>query len=323
MSKVPIKEYYNDLCLEYKKKYKKPEEWKILVYNDEVTKYAVSNYGRIFDLEKMRLPSIRLDAKHFKADIKISDNKRKTIGIYRLVALMFIPVPQKYLDAGYTVNELVPDHKRDHDIDNFEDNTIWNLQWLTHRENISKAANCGYRPAYPKDFRNELDDMILSNCTNKEIYAMCKEKYGYEKDEVKGQLQVRRRRLGKTLKEHHERDKAFTQQVDELLMKGLSNDDIIEKLNMPADGRSSTRLLQYRRSLLNIPAQKSKYLSNEDNEKINELFEKGLSTKEIVEYFNIDKKFSEEDVIKFKASLRTRRRFFKQNTSSTTIENIS
>ena len=303
---------YNQICLSYREKYQEKEEWKPIIYKGITSKYLISNYGRIFDREKIKIPSVSLEKNHYRVNLNLDNKTRLRIGTYRLVALMFIPIPQKYLDAGYTVDELVVDHKRDGDEDNLEDNTIWNLQWLTHRENISKAANCGYRAAYPKEFRNELDEMILDDCGNKEIYEYFKNKYGYEKEEIKAQIQVRRRRLGKTLKEHHENDKEFTAKIDKLLKQGLSNEEIIKKLNMPTEGRSSGRLLQYRRSLLNIPANASDYLDNEQNEKLKELIAKGYSTNEIINYFKLNN-LPPEVLKKFRATVGSRRSQYKKN----------
>lgn len=302
--KSKITEIYNELCLSYKNKYKEPEEWKPVIYKGCTSRYVISNYGRIFNIDKIKYPSVYINNKHFVTDIKLDSGERIRIGTYRLVALMFIPIPEEYLNAGYNENTLVVDHKRDGDDDNFDDNTVWNLQWLTSRENTAKASKCGYRPYYHINFRGDLDKLILEDYDNNYIYKYIKEKYGYDKLDIKATLQVRRRRLNKTLKEHHERDKKFVEQVDKLLIAGLSNDEIIDKLSMPLEGRSSARLLQYRRFILNIPANKSRYLDNERNDELNKLIEAGYKTKEIINHFDLN--LSNDDLNKFKSSIRTR-----------------
>lgn len=315
---------YDTLCLLYGKKYGKPEEWKQVIIDGCKTNCAVSNYGRVKNLNTGEPYTVYVSRKHFKVSLTVN-KKNNAIGTYRLVGLMFIPIPQKYIDAGYTLDKLVVDHKRDGDKDNFLDNTVWNLQWLTYRENTSKAAKCGYRSYYNINFRDELDKMILDGCGNDEIYKMCKEKYGYEKEEVKPQVQVRRRRLGVTLKDHYEHDPKFVKKVDNFILKGLQNNEIIKKLNMPTDTRESTRLLQYRRTILKVPAKISKYFTNEQSKLVNEYIAQGLKNNDILQKLNMIN-ISYEDKVKVCATLRARRTQYNRklkDASSTTIESIA
>lgn len=304
--KTNVGEYYDMLCRSYFNKYKKQEKWRPVVINGVSSNYLISNYGRLRNINTEEMPSISIINDHFVTYIRLNDGSVKSpIGTYRLVALMFIPIPQKYLDMGYTIDTLVVDHIRDGDEDNLHDNTVWNLQWLTYRENISKAANCGLRPAFPIDFRDKLDKMILDDYCNKDIYDWCLSEYGYKKEDMKALIQVRRRRLGKTLKEHHEEPKEFTKKIDELIMKGYTNREIYAELGMPLDGRKSGRLVQYRRSLMKVPDQKSKYFTNEQNEKVNLMIEQGKGAQEILRAFDLDS-MSEEEINKLRNSIYAR-----------------
>lgn len=319
--KCKIAKMYNELCLSFKEKYNKPEEWRILVYDGITTPYAISNYGRIIDLDNMTVPRMYINSSnssdYYIASIKIDTGKRIRESMHRLVAMAFIPIPEKYLEIGYTEKDLVVDHIRDCEEDNHDDNTIWNLQWLTQFENGAKYNNIAYariRAPFSIEFRKHLDKMICDDFNNDEIYKVCLEKYGFTKKEIKATLQVRRRRLGKTLKEHHENDVEFVAKIDDLLKKGYSNDEIIDELNMSREGRASRRLLQYRRSLLKIPANVSRYLTNEQNEILNSLIEKDAgNAKEICnEIIKIcDLKLSDEDYKKFILTVRARIRLYK------------
>lgn len=317
---------YEEMCLYYGRKYNKPEEWRPLIINGVTTRYTISNYGRIRNINKNESPTIRCNNNHFVVNIVTDIGKYKQIGTYRLVAMTFIDVPQKYIDMGYSMDTLVVDHLRDGDKDNFNDNTMWNLQWLTHRENTAKAAKCGYREAFEIGFRDELDQMILDGYDNKSIYEFCKNVYGYLKPEIKATLQVRRRRLGKTLKEHHERDRDFVKYIDSLLIQGMSNEEIIQKALFTESKKSARRLLQYRRSILNIPAQTSKYLSNDDNKKMAELIMAGKSNKEIIDALNLNL-LDDITIKKLNATISSRRIHYrnagKLNISSTTRERVS
>lgn len=313
---------YDDICLLYKEKYKKPEEWRNVIIDGYVTKFAISNYGRIVNIETEEIPRIYRGRGHFYTSIYSKNNKTRRIGTYRLVAMMFIDVPEIYGELGYEMEDLLVDHKRDGDRDNFYDNTVWNLQWLTTRENTSKASKCGYRKPFSVEFKERLDKMILDDCDNKEIYKMCKE-YGYEKDEIKSMIQVRRRRLNKTLKEHYEHDKKFVKTIDILLKQGLSNDEIIKKLKMPTDTRTSTRLLQYRRSILKIPANPSRHFTIEQNEMVRKFIEEGLDNEEIINRLGMND-LDKDKLRKINATLTARKRLYKKSiASSTTIENIA
>ena len=315
---------YSDMCLSYMEKYKHPEEWKRVVINGESTKYAVSNYGRVMNTDMLNMPRVYINKGHYGVHLTLDDGQNRRMGTYRLVATMFIPIPQKYLDKGFTMKDLVVDHKRDGDEDNFDDNTVWNLQWLTNRENVSKAAKCGYREAFEPGFRPHLDQMILDGYDNDYIYDVCLNEYGYDKSEIKATLQVRRRRLGVTLKEHYENDKEFVKKIDKLLLKGLSNDEIVEKLNMPDDTRASRRLLQYRRSILKVPAETSKYFDKEKNEVLNKLISDGLTADQILNYFKLDTLEDKDVLKKIRCTIATRISQYKRKlASSTTIESIS
>ena len=77
------------------------------------------------------------------AYIRLNSGKMYRTGIHRLVAIMFVPVPKKYIEAGLHINSLVVDH-----IDNIKYHNIYtNLQWLTNQENQIKKvkANSAYQ----------------------------------------------------------------------------------------------------------------------------------------------------------------------------------
>lgn len=302
---------YDEMCLSYIKKYKQPEEWKPIIINGITTKYIISNYGRIRDIDKDKIPLITVYNKHYRTSITIDTGKSMTIGTYRLVAMMFIDIPKKYLDMGHSMDTLYVDHIRDGDDDNFDDNTVWNLQWLTCRENTSKASKCGYREAFVIGFRSELDQMILNDYDNKSIYKFCKDVYGYNKEDLKAMIQVRRRRLGKTLKDHHERDKKFVEMVDALILQGMSNAAIREEIVFTESNKSVNRFLQYRRSILNAPAQISKYLSNEDNKQMIILIKEGKTNKEIIDYFKLNN-LDNDTLLKLNATISARRYLYKK-----------
>lgn len=110
------------------------EKWKQIVLFDTDTNYDISNLGHIrkHDTQIMLTPSRDKNVENsyeFYA-LTVNDKKYNT-GIHRLVAMMFIPVPDKYIKQGLDQYALEVDH-----IDGIRyHNSIDNLRWLTHQEN--------------------------------------------------------------------------------------------------------------------------------------------------------------------------------------------
>ena len=127
------------------------ELFKRIYINDEPTIYAVSTKGRVLNMKrnKMLKPHIQEHRENKALETLEPNNVYINYALYhkgkyyymlahRLVAEYFIPVPQKYLDMGFTMKDLHVDHK-----DNVRyHNTADNLQWLTPKENVDKVTEC-------------------------------------------------------------------------------------------------------------------------------------------------------------------------------------
>ena len=96
--------------------------------------------------------------------------------------------------------------------------------------------------------------------------------------------------------------------------------EIIKKLNMSTETRSTERLLQYRRTILKIPSNPSKYFDKKENELVKKMIADGLTNNEILNILgmnNLDAKSKE----KICATIRARRyQYNKSIISSTTRE---
>lgn len=117
------------------------EEWKDIKGYEGL--YQVSNLGRVKSLDRyitksngvvqfkkgiIKTPKVNSDEYH---TVTLSKNGRnKTIGIHILVAQHFIPNPE---------NKLEVNHK---DFDR-KNNSVNNLEWCTHQENIKYSADNG------------------------------------------------------------------------------------------------------------------------------------------------------------------------------------
>ena len=124
---------------EYQEKLKSSREvWLFLKLDGRKYKYGISNHGRIKNL----YGEIMYKYKHKEYEyVKLyyDIGVRKNFQVHRLVAMMFIPIPKRYLDAGYTYKDLQVNH-----IDGIPyHNGVWNLEWCTPKENTHHAFGTG------------------------------------------------------------------------------------------------------------------------------------------------------------------------------------
>lgn len=106
------------------------EIWKDVVGYEGL--YKVSNKGNVLHLRKNKLlkPSIR--GGYFRVWL-FGKNTKMQCSIHRLVALSFIPNPQNKPQINH-INAIKTD------------NSIENLEWCTHQENITHARCMGLVP---------------------------------------------------------------------------------------------------------------------------------------------------------------------------------
>jgi len=105
--------------------------------------YQVSNLGRAKSKDRLvpnwpkgirpikgRILKCALNKRYFRVDLKKPDTKRKNALLHRLIAVEFIPNPNKkpYIN---------------HKDGNPSNNNINNLEWCTHKENMIHAYKTG------------------------------------------------------------------------------------------------------------------------------------------------------------------------------------
>lgn len=89
------------------------------------SKYLINTKGQIFSTKRTKLYELTPINKKGYLFVKLynDDNKRKFIGIHRLVALTFIPEE----DLTKEVNHINK---------NRSDNRVENLEWISHTDNV-------------------------------------------------------------------------------------------------------------------------------------------------------------------------------------------
>jgi hypothetical protein len=143
-----------------------PNEWRECPINDN---YAVSIYGEIFSFFRYKKVKQFLSKKHIYPRYTLSKNGvRKTYYVHRLVLMTFNRMPEK----GENCN-----HK---DGDKFNNN-IWNLEWITQKENCKHALRLGLTPQGEKckstiysddNIAACLVDILVNNIYKREACAM-------------------------------------------------------------------------------------------------------------------------------------------------------
>ena len=99
--------------------------------------YLVSNYGRVWSNCRniFMNPSPDKDG-YFRIGLTRTDYSRKYIGVHRLVAKAFIPLPDR---VDIPPEELVVNHKDGNKTNNF----VGNLEWCSTYENTRHAIETG------------------------------------------------------------------------------------------------------------------------------------------------------------------------------------
>jgi hypothetical protein len=124
------------------------EKWKPIVIKEKYeTKYSISNFGKVRNDETGKILKDTMNGKYHMIFLPYTDengeHKKFGTNICRLVAIAFIPIPKKYAKKGLGFDDLEVDHIRDGDPKNHEDDSVYNLQWITKKENIEKAKDVG------------------------------------------------------------------------------------------------------------------------------------------------------------------------------------
>ena len=135
--------------------------------------YLVSNYGRVWSNCRniFMNPSPDKDG-YFRIGLTRTDYSRKYIGVHRLVAKAFIPLPDR---VDIPQEELVVNHKDGNKTNNF----VGNLEWCSTYENTRHAIETGLNTyygerAYNSNFTDETVLFIADRLMeNKSYHDIC------------------------------------------------------------------------------------------------------------------------------------------------------
>lgn len=163
---------------------KKEKEWYRLIIDGIKTNYAVNKNGELMNLDKWEVvPTFMLSGyPTYHVVVKGSPVKERfDVGVHRLLAACFIPIPKHFRRRGYDQTMLIPNHK-----DGIKSHsTLDNLEWVTTRGNAIHAQQTGLLDTYSGE------NSHLAKITNEDAKIICEElqnglkpreiseKYGY------------------------------------------------------------------------------------------------------------------------------------------------
>ena len=297
------------------------EEWKkIIVKNKYTTNYSVSNFGKIRNDKTGKILKPHKAGKYYLINIQYVNNegKRKTYGSYisRLVAIAFIPIPERYRKLELDYNDLEVDHIRDGAWDNHDDNSIYNLQWLTHDENVEKAKNQGLYEKFNLKGTKQPDwnwmigeDNANSIYDSKLVHKICKDiqknelsmreiaekydvKYGFITD-IKARKTWTHISCLYDFSKYNKRKNQYDTHTDDarefldkLIVSGATNSEIYRLMKL--DPKKDCYWISKRRKNLNCSVSKRTKYDKDFIENLHKLILDGKSNKEIMKILNLE-----------------------------------
>ena len=201
-------------------------------YNGELTDYAISNKGRVYNMKTGRLRKLRSrpDGRH---DVNLSFGSKdscKTFMVYRMVAETFL----EGQDIASNINTV------DHVNGDCTDDSIENLEWVTHMENTRRAGKLGMMK---KDLNEKGENNSSHVYTEEQVRLACMLKsQGVSKGEICKQTGIKYDYLDKifnglkwahisceydlVFKRKRKYPEGLKERIEELANEGYSNPDI-------------------------------------------------------------------------------------------------
>lgn len=126
------------------------ERWKKIYHKGYDLNFEVSNTGKVRNTVTGHIRTLDVGNNgYLRLTIRVRSLK-KTLHflIHRLVALLFIPIPEKYAKKGLSYDDLQVNHLNG----NKEDNVVLNLEWSTQSDNTKHAFATGLKFS-PYDYK--------------------------------------------------------------------------------------------------------------------------------------------------------------------------
>ncbi len=259
-------------------------EFRCYYYNNMPTNYYINKYGDVYSIKTNKLLNPSIDCSGRKIVCLYINGKSVVKTIHSMVAKVYLGDKPK--DGDITIN---------HINEKFLDNNVDNLEYLTRRDNvISYLKNNNYK--FEIKYSDDLIHKICSDLKSGIYYRDLVEKYDvpimYLYNIVHNKCRSNIVTLYTPFPESAYRNrrslKLLIPKLDELIIKGLSNKEIMNKLNLDYVN-ANIKIIIRRRKILGI--KDPKYFDKSFIEDIDKLIIEGLSNNQIIKTLSI--KYSE------------------------------
>jgi hypothetical protein len=131
----------------------------IRLYELEKDRYYIDHKGEIYDLKRNTIIKQHLNTGYKRVSLRTRDNHQKSYYVHVLVAISFL---------GDKSSDMTVNHKDGDKVNN----SIYNLEWVSHRENMKHAINIGLiknKKSYDKETVKKVCELLEKNKTAEEI----------------------------------------------------------------------------------------------------------------------------------------------------------
>ena len=120
------------------------KEWYRIMIEGHKTSYEINKYGIVRNRDTHVEKKVNVTSSGYLSTKIYYLGKHCTIGIHRLLACIFIPIPKELLREGHDQSTLMPNHKDGNKLNNSLDN----LEWVTPSGNMQHALDNGLCDSY-------------------------------------------------------------------------------------------------------------------------------------------------------------------------------
>ena len=221
------------------------ERWKTVYIGSKETNYEVSNYGNVKSLKNNIILSPGTNKKGYLTVVIYINAKPITQRVHSLVARAFIDNPKDLPQIN-------------HKDGNKTNNNVWNLEWITNKDNVLHGINMGLIPIPGKGINSpackNTEEAVHNVCRMLEKGAQQSYiaktlgvtrafiigiKYGGRWSDITSQYNIPKS------KSYGDRTLGQVQLIQKLINEGLRNKkDILQEVGLP-DTKTNRRYVKY------------------------------------------------------------------------------
>jgi hypothetical protein len=158
------------------------ETWKPVAIDGWQDQFMVSDHGRVFNRKTGNLLTPSNTSNGYPAVHLVAPGRRCPIGMHRLVALTFLPPPER--EDQWMVDHVNGDR---------QDFRLCNLRWVSDAENVRYGCETGKMVDYPEEVVERAKEMFNAGARLVDIAKETGMSPGYVSSVLRGKARVNRR----------------------------------------------------------------------------------------------------------------------------------